>query len=54
VVKLQPVENMIDSRGVKAARPSDDPMDLVALRKQEFGKIAAVLAGYAGNQSSFH
>lgn len=37
---------MIDPRGVKGARPPDEPVDHVALAQQQLGQVRAVLPGY--------
>jgi hypothetical protein len=41
---------MIDAVGIEGRCPPFDPMNLVALGKQEFGKIGAILTGDARNQ----
>ena len=40
---------VIDAAGVEAAGPPLDPVHRVALLQQEFGQIAAVLPGDAGD-----
>ena len=43
-----------DTRGVEAAGPAHDAVDLISLVEQEFRQIGAVLAGNPRNQSLFH
>jgi hypothetical protein len=46
--------NVIDARGIEGTRSADDPVDLVAFRKQQFGKVGAILSGDAGDERAFH
>jgi hypothetical protein len=45
---------VVDAATVKTAGASDDPVDLVALVEQEFGRVGAVLACDAGDEGFFH
>jgi len=40
---------VVDAFGVKCAGTADKSVDFVAFVEEEFGKIGAVLAGYAGD-----
>jgi len=42
--------DVIDALGVEQRGAPFDPIDLIALGEQEFGKIGPVLSGDAGNQ----
>lgn len=43
---------MVDAAGVERAGPADEAVDLVALGKQQFGKIRPVLPGNAGDEGA--
>jgi len=43
---------LIDARTGDDARPPDDAVDFVAVAEEEFGKVGAILAGYACDQRS--
>ena len=43
---------VVDAVGVEGAGAADDAVDFVAFGEQEFGEVAAVLAGDAGDQCS--
>jgi len=45
---------MVDARSVKRTGTADDPVNFVALLKQQIGQITPVLAGNAGDKHSFH
>ncbi len=45
---------MIDAIGIERRRPTDDPMDLVALLQQKFGQIGTVLADDARDECAVH
>ena len=40
---------VVDSFGVKCAGAADKAVDFVAFVEEEFSKVGAVLAGYAGD-----
>src|SRR6266446_4592270 len=46
--------NVIDARSIEGARAADDSVDLVAFRKQQLGKVGAILSGDAGDERAFH
>jgi hypothetical protein len=45
---------VVDARGVECARAANDPVDFVALLKQQIGEITAILSGNAGNERLLH
>jgi hypothetical protein len=45
---------VIDARSIEGARATDDSVDLVAFRKQQLGKVGAILSGDAGDKRAFH
>src|SRR5579859_558353 len=45
---------MSDPHIIEDAAPADESEDLVSLLQQEFGEIAAVLPGDAGDQCAWH
>jgi len=45
---------VVDSPRVERGASSDDAPDVIALFQEQFSKIGAVLARYAGNQRLFH
>ena len=49
------IEGMgLDPRGIDAGGTSDDAVDPIPLREQQFGQVGAVLAGDTGDQSCGH
>ena len=41
---------VLDTPGVEAGRPTDEPVDVIAARQQLFGEVGAVLSGDPGDQ----
>jgi hypothetical protein len=39
---------VVDARRIEGARTPDNPVDLIALGEEEFGKVGTVLASNAG------
>ncbi len=52
-VDVRVLIKVIDAGGVEGARPSDDPMDLVALGHKEVGQIGTVLTCDTGDEGFF-
>ena len=45
---------MIDARSVEGARAANDPVDFVALLKQQISQVTSVLASDASDERFFH
>jgi len=43
--------DVIQTIGIESGCPADDPMDLIPFGEQKLGKVGAILACYAGNES---
>ena len=50
VVRMRVLVDMVDPLGVEQRRPALDPVHLIALFEQEFGKVGSVLPGDAGDK----
>jgi hypothetical protein len=46
-------EQVIDTLGIETARAALDAMDFIAFTEEQLGQVRAVLAGDAGDESSF-
>src|SRR6266508_6708979 len=50
---MDPIHDLLDIPGVRGAEPSDETVDLVLFRNQEFCEIRTVLPGYSRNEGAF-
>lgn len=53
-VDMRIAVEVVDTRSVERARPTDYAVDLVSLGEEQFGEIGAVLAGDASDEGFFH
>ena len=54
VVHMRILIQVVDATGVESGCAPDDTVDLVALAKQQFGEVRAVLASDSGDECALH